>query len=386
MTTKLFLFVQFSLFSLLTSIALPVFAEEINRSNEFNTPQGTTQNNDYTNKHGTSGVNAGATAKSVASAKIAPVPIPIPTPNLAPAPVPVPVPISAAPINTTPTQDSVNTNECNEKNGESKKNESNKINVTNKINKTNKTSKINRKNKKVTVVIKKTTTDNFGVKEIPFVDNEQIKVVLSNRDINRVFVTGDKIKTIHGPAGLYTAKNDPSDPFGSAYITIYSDTSFTIFLSTIKGHNFSLLITPKTTPGRTVILQPITPILLANNQVETDNYQKTLIELITNMINVEPTEDYEYFSVNDAKKRGWIKNAKKIKKVNFYNIVDVTPLAFFRGEKLSGIISSVRNKTKNPLTLQPSYFYQSGIKAVALSKQTIPSLGESWLYQIVGQD
>ena len=302
---------SFFIFSLLITVALPVFADEVNK---VDTPQGTTQHN--SDQQGTSGVDAEATAKPVASANIA------------------------------ATKDT-------------EKNENNEQKI-------------------------KTAAVNYvGVKEIPFVDNEQIRVVLSNRDINRVLVTGDKIKTIHGPTGLYTAKNDNSDSFGSAYLSIYADTSFTIFLATVKGHNFSLLVMPKTLPGRTVILEPTTPTLFAGNAAETDGYQKMLIDLISNMINLEPSEDYEYFSISEAKKHKWIKN---IKKTNFYNVADVIPVAFYRGEKLSGIISKIENRTKNPLPLKPSYFYQPGVKAIALSLQSISPLESCWLYQIVGQD
>lgn len=319
-------FLFFLLFSL-TITTSTIFAEETNEKNKndkIDTPQGTTQNNNTSDKHGTSGVDAGAAAKSAAPANIS-----------------------------TITHSVVNKNE---NDGQTTKD------------------------------IKKTTIDYASVKEIQFTDNEQIKVVLSNRDINRVFVTGDKIKTIQGPTGLYTAKNDSFDTSGSAYISIYGETSFTMFVSTVKGHNFSLLITPKTVSGRTVILESTTPTLLTNAPTETDGYQKTLIDLISNMINLEPCEDYEYFSISEAKKRKWIKNIKEIKKTNFYNVADVTPVAFYRGEKLSGILSKIKNKTRNPLVLKPSYFYQSGVKAVALSLQTIPSLEGCWLYQIVGQD
>lgn len=314
MITKLSFFSSF-LFFLLTITTSSIFAEEVNK---VATPQGTTSNKN--DQRGTSGVDAGATAKPVASANI------------------------------TATQDAVNKTENNEQ---------------------------KTKSKKIVAV------DYSGAKEIPFDDNGQIKVVLSNRDINRVLVTGDKIKAIHGPTGLYTAKSDPSDLSGSAYISIYSDTSFTIFLATVKGHNLSLLVTPKTAPGITVILEPITPSLFANSPTETDGYQKTLIDLMSNMINLEPCEDYEYFSVSEAKKHKWIKN---IKRTNFYNVADVTPIAFYRGEKLSGIISKISNKTRNPLTLKPAYFYQPGVKAVALSLQILAPLEGCWLYQIIEQN
>jgi len=302
-----------------------------------NSPHGATANN--SSQQGASGVvNAGAAAKPAASANIV-------TANVVAA------------------QDAVDKSK---NNGQ--------------VNQQNKQNKQNIKNSKNE---KATSADYGGIKETPFADNEQIKVVLSNRDINRVFVTGDKIKTIHGPTGLYIAKNDPSDQFGSMYTSVYGDIPFTIFLTTFNGRNCSLLVIPKTIPGRTVILKPTTLVLSPNSIAETDSYQKTLVDLVNNMINLEQSSDYEYFSVSDAKKRKWLKD-DRTKKTSFYNVADIIPIAFYRGEKLSGIVSKIRNKTRNPITLKPSYFYQSGIKAIALSEQIILPLEACWLYQIVG--
>ena len=193
----------------------------------------------------------------------------------------------------------------------------------------------------------------MDVKETPFADNEQIKIILSNRDINRISVIGDKIKAIHGPTGLYTAKNDSSDPSGSVYVSIYSNKSFTIFLTTIKGHNFSLLVTPKVAPGKTLILEPTTPSFFINNPAKADDHQKTLVDLMKNMINLEPSEEYAYIPAGKAKKYKWISSTKR---KNFYNIAYIKPIAFYRGENLLGIVSSIKNRTRSPLILKPSYF------------------------------
>ena len=319
---------NFSLFFLLTIITTSIFAEDFSKIDKIDTPQGTAETNG--DQQGTSGVDAGATAKSVALANISIM------------------------------------------NQNSKNNENKDKNIKQQV-----------RSKKITGKTKKTTVNHAGTKEIPIADNEQIKVVLSNRDINRISVIGDKIKTIHGPTGLYTAKNDPSDPSGSAYISIYSNKSFAIFLATVKGHNFSLLVTSKAAPGKTVILEPTNPSPFSSSidrLAETDSYQKTLIALISSMINLEPSEDYAYVSASRAKKYKWISSTRR---KNFYNIAYIKPVAFYRGENLLGIISAVKNRTRNPLTLKPSYFYQPGVKAVALSQEVIPPLGTCWLYRIV---
>ena len=210
-----------------------------------------------------------------------------------------------------------------------------------------------------------------GVMEKFFADNEQINVILSNRDINRVLVSGDKIQSINGPAGLYTAKNDA---IGSGYISLYGDTTFTIFVSTVKGHNFSLLVSPRSVAGRTIILTPTTPSVLTSRFEETENYQKVLVTLITSMINNEAIEDYAY------------SEAKGSKKIPFYGIADIKPIAFYSGSHLVGIISELKNRSKAPIILKPSYFYKPGVRAVALSCQTIAPSEIGLLYQVISRE
>jgi conjugal transfer pilus assembly protein TraK len=219
----------------------------------------------------------------------------------------------------------------------------------------------------------KTTKAIDGVIEKSFADNEQINVVLSNRDINRVLVKGDKIQSVNGPTGLYMAKNDA---LGSAYISTYGESTFTVFVSTSKGHNFSLLVMPRATPGRTIILEPTTPSLLTARFEETESYQKVLVTFIKAMINNEMGEDYTYEE----------EKSKKSKKIDFYGVADIKQIASYSGSHLLGIVSEIKNKTKNPITLKPSYFYQPGVRAVALSNQTIAPSAVGLLYQVISRD
>jgi len=319
-------------------------ANDSNNSHENNlnkdlerTPQGTSQSvNKNNNKHSTRGVTVGAAAKTVA-----------------------------------PIKENHDVNETNDISDLEHKAE-----TTEKVEKTQES----KENIKSSTVIShkqntaKTSSNSSSVKEIPFADNEQINVFLSNRDINRILVKGDKIQGINGPTGLYTAKNDAT---GSAYISLYGDITFTIFASTLKGHNFSLLVTPRSIPGKTIILEPTTPSFLTGRVEEEDSYQKTLIALISNMINAEPSEDYAYLSASQAKGN---------KKTNFYDIAYIKPIAFYSGTHLLGITSEIKNRTRKPIVLKPSYFYRSGVRAVALSQETIAPFATGLLYQVVSQN
>lgn len=218
-------------------------------------------------------------------------------------------------------------------------------------------------------------TKNKSVREISFADNEQINVVLSNKDINRVLVKGDKIQSVNGSSGLYVAKNDTA---GSAYISVYVDTPFTIFASTEKGHNFSLLVTPSAVTGRTIVLNPTTPPsvlpLSANKPAEAESYQKALVELIKIMVNNEAVENYARIEV------------KKAYKIKFYNVAEIQQIASYSGSSLIGTVATIKNKSSKPLVLKAPYFYKPRVRAVAISQQIINPKATGLLYQVITKE
>lgn len=207
-----------------------------------------------------------------------------------------------------------------------------------------------------------------GVTTISFTNNQRLNVALSNKDINRIIVRGDKIQSINGPSGYYSAKNDQQ---GAAYINTVGESPFTLFISTLKGHSVSLLVHPSQLSGKTVILIP-------NSQPEvrweqSDSYQKSLAALMSHMLNNTETDDYD------------VRLIKSVKVRNFYNIAEVKTLAIYDGSYLYGTISEIKSISKKPITIKPSYFYESGVRAVALSEQTIPQGSSSLMYRIIGK-
>ncbi|EKD92154.1 MAG: conjugal transfer protein TraK, partial [uncultured bacterium] len=87
---------------------------------------------------------------------------------------------------------------------------------------------------------------------ISITQNAQINIDLSNTDINKIFVYGQKITAITKPDAIFNSNNDSS---GNVYATISGDNPFTAFISTDQGLHFSLLITPKAEPGQTIEFQ-----------------------------------------------------------------------------------------------------------------------------------
>ena len=218
-----------------------------------------------------------------------------------------------------------------------------------------------------------TMLNTLGIKNnaqnITFSDNEQISVTLSNTDINRIAILGDKIQNINAPVGLYTARNDPN---GAAYLTFTGTLPFTMYLTTVGGHNLSLFINPRPIVGKAVIFQPTSASATTAHWEETSSYQKILVTLITGMINHQNPDGYLYSAT------------QKPKSTDFYGLANLKPVAFYTGSHLTGVIFEVKNKTKELITLRPAYFYQPGVRAVALSSQTINPQATAFLYEVLG--
>lgn len=236
------------------------------------------------------------------------------------------------------------------------------------------------------------TASSTGLKNIPkvisFADNDQVSVILSNVDVNRISIKGDKIQHVNGPTGLYTAK---TDGIGAVFLTVYTRSPFTVYLSTVKGHSVSLFIAPRSMVGKTIVLRPTTIITQTAHWEKNSAYQGLLITLMNGMVNHQAPEGYAYKDIKKIKEIKEIqeikktKNIKKAQSVDFFGIANITPIAMFTGAHLIGVVSIIHNKTRKPITLKPSYFYSHGVRSVALSCQTIRPLGTGLLYKIVGR-
>ena len=93
---------------------------------------------------------------------------------------------------------------------------------------------------------------------ISFEEGEQFNLSLSSINFNRVFVEGEKIIKLSYPERAFTVDksemDDPNSIEGSIYLKPAFDVPITLFLTTDKGHHFSLTITPNEAVGKTLKL------------------------------------------------------------------------------------------------------------------------------------
>lgn len=92
------------------------------------------------------------------------------------------------------------------------------------------------------------------------------------------------------------------------------------------------------------------------------------------MINGKAPEGYSHLNISTKAS------------TDFYGVASQTLSEVYRGAKLSGLVLMIQNKMKEPLTLSPSTFYYRGIRAIALSQQTIPPRGTGLVYEVTSNE
>src|SRR3990167_5657518 len=95
-----------------------------------------------------------------------------------------------------------------------------------------------------------------GTINISFVDNQRIPITLSDTNINRLVVSNDQITNVLCPSDYCTSTHNSGDQSGAAYIKLLTTQPFTLFVGTNAGHQVSLQVTPKTSSGKTLVLNP----------------------------------------------------------------------------------------------------------------------------------
>lgn len=98
----------------------------------------------------------------------------------------------------------------------------------------------------------------IGSNSIPFKDNSEIALTLSQGNYNRIFVKNDKIVEAVFPEKAMAIKRDEQD--GSVYIMLAATNPFTLFLTTEAGRHFSVTLNSEESLGKTIELIPQQPL------------------------------------------------------------------------------------------------------------------------------
>lgn len=191
------------------------------------------------------------------------------------------------------------------------------------------------------------------------VDNETVTATISALDTTRIFVEGDRIKTIRGVKGAYEREND--EVKGEVYITPHQQSAFTILIETELGRHFTLLLNPLSVPSDTLMLIPKGVNVSQAHRAETaSGYELMISHFIRAMTNGISPEGYRVIEVD------------KSTEYNLGNIATLHLKTIFEGLDYQGEIFELHNKKSTPITLDEKQFYKPGTVAISFEAITVP--------------
>lgn len=205
------------------------------------------------------------------------------------------------------------------------------------------------------------------------VDNETTIAKISATDVTRIFIQGDRIKSIKGIKGAYTRENDEKN--GEIYIqpsATYQERAFTILVSTEQGRNFTLLLNPTYSPSETLMLVPkgVSKERAARFE-QSSPYELTIYYLIKAMKNNVIPEGYTIKTI-DSKKTYIINHSVKLK-----------IRAIYEGLNLRGEVYELTNCEHYPVQVDERQFYKLGTRAISLDMVNIPPKSTINLYRVI---
>lgn len=220
------------------------------------------------------------------------------------------------------------------------------------------------------------TSNVFALQIKSVVDNETTNAKISSVDVTRIFVQGDRIKSVKGLKGAYTRENDEKN--GEIYIqpsSLYRDRAFTILIDTELGRHFTLLLNPTYSPSETLMLVPKgVGRERAARFEQASPYELTINHLVRAMRNGVLPSGYAVREINN-------KTTYK-----FGNRLNLKLKTVYEGLNLRGEIYEITNKQAFPIQLDEREFYKSGTRAISLDTIEVQPMATINLYRVTSHD
>jgi conjugal transfer pilus assembly protein TraK len=208
------------------------------------------------------------------------------------------------------------------------------------------------------------------------VDNETTSAKISSVDVTRIFVQGDRIKSVKGLKGAYTRENDEKN--GEIYIQptpLYQTRTFTLLIDTEQGRHFTLMLHPTSSPSETLMLVPKgVGRERAARFEQASSYELTLTHLLHAMKNGVMPEGYAVREVNDKTT------------YQFGNRFSLKLKTIYEGLNLRGEIYQITSKQPYAIYLDEREFYKKGTRAISLETIQLPPRATIHLYRIRTHD
>ena len=216
--------------------------------------------------------------------------------------------------------------------------------------------------------------------DVHFKQNETVVLTLSNVDINRLMVKDDKITSLSCPSAFCTLPMQEGtgapivDTSGAMLVTINVKEPFTFYISTLKGKNFGVFVSPLAIPAKTTQFVSQDRDTEQAKAFETSApYAELLISLMRHAMLFDDTgevpDGYTYTDITHNEKKPMP--------------LEVIPKQLFSGDTFSLLRYEVKNNTQTTKTLTNTQFYVRGLRALSFDNKVLAPGQSTAMYQIV---
>jgi conjugal transfer pilus assembly protein TraK len=213
------------------------------------------------------------------------------------------------------------------------------------------------------------STQAFAVQSYNLVDHQRTQVQLSNRQMNRIAVKGDRIQQVFGAEEHFHMETD--DHGGQIFLKFLSDQMLepvSLTIVTEAGLTQDLMLMPDDMDAQTVLFKPgVGMDEDEKNEVSVSREDK-IVALISAMATGDRLEGYNIKAIGGGEENESEAAFKAIKT--------------YEGESFKGVVYCLQNAGETVLNVTEQDVAQAGDLAVSLSSTTV-SPGESTQLYVV---
>jgi conjugal transfer pilus assembly protein TraK len=186
-------------------------------------------------------------------------------------------------------------------------------------------------------------------------DGEEQSANISKKDINRIKLVGDRIRSTKFNTGELEISQD--DKLGEIYIrpTKFAENKpLNLFIITEQNFTYKLLLYPRSIPSEQIIIK--NDAVVANSDLEVskiakNSYQQQIIALIKAMRSKSALESYQ------------INNSKKY--IDLGDL-ELKRSKIYKGQNFIGESFILKNDSNKILNLEEQMFFKNGVRAIKI--------------------
>ncbi len=191
-------------------------------------------------------------------------------------------------------------------------------------------------------------------------DSDEQSAEISKQDINRIKLSGDRIKSTK--FDLAELKVSQDDSLGEIYIQLLRPQQtkpINIFITSEQSFTYKLILYPKAIPAEQIIIKNDSVVSNSDSEISKttkNSYQQQIIALLKAMRNKTKLESYQ------------IINSKK--SIDLGDI-EMKRLSTYKGQNFIGESFVLTNDSNKIINLEEKMFFKSGVRAIKIEKPNL---------------